>query len=188
MDENDRRVRRTDKTLAAALSALALEKGYSLVTIRDITERADVAYSTFFRHYHDKDDLLMKMIESGVESLRNLMTQSGGSSAETGGTLLFQHVQENHRFYQVLFSDHGSYRILQQLLDTIAQEMLKTHPLADTGSIPQEIVTNHVVSSVFALIKWWLDHRMPYSAEKMGFVYGELIIKSMERFGGALES
>ena len=50
MDTQDRRVRRTQNLLAKALIALTLEKGYEAVTIRDITQRADVAYATFFRH------------------------------------------------------------------------------------------------------------------------------------------
>ena len=35
----------------------------SAVTIRDITERADVAYATFFRHYEDKDALLDEVVD-----------------------------------------------------------------------------------------------------------------------------
>jgi AcrR family transcriptional regulator len=50
MDTHDRRVKRTQSALAKALIALTLEKGYDAVTIRDITERADIGYATFFRH------------------------------------------------------------------------------------------------------------------------------------------
>jgi AcrR family transcriptional regulator len=38
----DRRIRRTQHLLAQALIALTLEKGYEAVTIRDLTERADI--------------------------------------------------------------------------------------------------------------------------------------------------
>ena len=54
----DRRVKRTQRLLAEALISLTLEKGYDAVSIRDITERADVAYATFFRHHEDKEALL----------------------------------------------------------------------------------------------------------------------------------
>ncbi len=58
MESQDRRIKRTQQLLAKALIALTLEKGYEVVTIRDITEWADVGYATFFRHYYSKDALL----------------------------------------------------------------------------------------------------------------------------------
>ena len=48
MAVRDRQVKRTEDLLAKALIALSLEKGYEAVTIRDLTERADVGYATFF--------------------------------------------------------------------------------------------------------------------------------------------
>ena len=56
-----------------ALLRLSLEKGYDAVTIRDITDRADIAYSTFFRHYTSKDDLLATEIKSVIDDLQNLL-------------------------------------------------------------------------------------------------------------------
>ena len=47
-DKVDRRIKRTQKLLQEALIELTLEKGFDDVTIRDITERADVGYTTFF--------------------------------------------------------------------------------------------------------------------------------------------
>src|SRR5258708_24160624 len=69
MDVQDRRVKRTQNLLAKALIALTLEKGYEAVTIRDITERADIGYATFFRHYHDKDALLREVLDVVLSEL-----------------------------------------------------------------------------------------------------------------------
>ena len=54
----DLRVTRTRKMLEEALIELTVEKGFAAVTVRDITERAMVNRSTFYRHYLDKFDLL----------------------------------------------------------------------------------------------------------------------------------
>ena len=66
MEKIDRRVRRTYKLLGDALISLILEKGYEDITIKDITERADVAYVTFFRHYKTIDDLLQQRLDEIV--------------------------------------------------------------------------------------------------------------------------
>src|SRR5438876_10846293 len=73
MEIQDRRVRRTQRLLARALIALTLEKGYEAVTIRDITERADIGYATFFRHYHDKDELLQDVLDVVLAELIELL-------------------------------------------------------------------------------------------------------------------
>src|ERR1700681_4588461 len=54
----DVRVRRTRKLLQQAFIELTMEKGFAALTVRDITERAMVNRSTFYRHYLDKYDLL----------------------------------------------------------------------------------------------------------------------------------
>ncbi|NCF69861.1 MAG: TetR/AcrR family transcriptional regulator, partial [Chloroflexi bacterium] len=49
MATTDRRIRRTRRLLEAALLDLVDEQPYPSITIRDITDRADIGYATFFR-------------------------------------------------------------------------------------------------------------------------------------------
>jgi AcrR family transcriptional regulator len=59
-DSADRRVRRTRALLHRALIELMVERAYDRITVRDILARADVGRSTFYAHYRDKDDLLLR--------------------------------------------------------------------------------------------------------------------------------
>jgi AcrR family transcriptional regulator len=88
MEVQDRRVRRTQHLLARALIALTLEKGYEAVTIRDITERADIGYATFFRHYHDKDELLKDVLDVVLTDLIDLLRPSLPDADQTMGSSL----------------------------------------------------------------------------------------------------
>jgi AcrR family transcriptional regulator len=45
--KTDPRVRRTRRLLREALVSLILEKDYASISIKDITDRAEVAYITF---------------------------------------------------------------------------------------------------------------------------------------------
>src|SRR5216683_8342082 len=95
MDMHDRRVKRTQNLLVKALIALSLEKGYEAVTIRDITERADIGYATFFRHYHDKDELLEDVLDVVLAELIDLLCPAQPDDDPIAiGVLLFRHVQE----------------------------------------------------------------------------------------------
>lgn len=176
MDLQDRRVKRTQNLLTNALIALTLEKGYEAVTIRDITQRADVAYATFFRHYHDKDALLYDVLDVVLEELVALLQPSApGADPATIGTLLFQYVRDHSEVCRVLLSTHGSGALIQRTIEEGTRHVLEEHPPLPDGAVPADIASYHLVASSIELIRWWLEHDMRYSPERMGMVYRDLI-------------
>lgn len=54
----DPRVRRTQAFIQEAFLALLEEKGFQSITVREITERAEINRSTFYAHYPDTYGLL----------------------------------------------------------------------------------------------------------------------------------
>ncbi len=175
MEQEDRRVRRTKKSLADALIALTLEKGYDEITIQEITDRADIGYRTFFRHYSDKDALLKDVLGTTMMELRELMVPpqpellTSPNYKETelkNAVVLFKHVQEHSDLYCVLL------RSERNIIDSVMTFAIQTFE-ANIGSsieadIPIEIIANHIASSTLALVRWWLDTDMCYPPEVMG--------------------
>lgn len=176
MQTRDRRVKRTQNLLAKALIELTLEKGYEAVTIRDITQRADVAYTTFFRHYHDKDELLQDVLEVVLEDLVALLQphMPADDPAEVG-TLLFRYVSDHSEVSRVLLSTRGSRALIQRMVAKGSQRVLNEHQPRSGSPIPAEVAANHLVASSIGLIQWWLEHDMPYPPERMGVMYRDLI-------------
>jgi AcrR family transcriptional regulator len=175
MEKVDRRIRRTHKLLADALVALSQQHGYDAITIRDITEYADVSYSTFFRHFADKDALLMDMIQSTIVELRTLIGDN--RPASSNGKVLFDHITENQPLYRVLLGGPNSSAILQRLQQIIVDIILAFDSDKSDMPIPREIKANHVATAILALVKWWLDHDTPYPPERMGEIYAALIMR-----------
>ena len=60
-DTQDRRVRRTRMRLQQAMLELLKEKDARSITVRELTQRADVNRGTFYAHYKDVFDLLDQM-------------------------------------------------------------------------------------------------------------------------------
>ena len=190
----DRRIRRTQKLLGDALIVLALEKEYEAITIQEITDRADIGYRTFFRHYADKEGLLKDVVSTvmmemreliGPRLLRFLMDPDAQPSDLPEGAILFRHVQENSDLYRVLlYSD----RTLVQSVKAFAIQEFKADfeaqfagtQLAGTQlamDIPFDIVANHMVSATISLLRWWLENDMIYSPEEMRVFAFRLIIQ-----------
>ncbi len=176
MEKTDRRIRKTQQALSDALISLILEKGYDAITIKDITDRADVAHATFYRHYRDKDELLARRLEEVVQEIEALTREPSLQDAE--GYLIFKHAQENSVLYHILLSSPGTTQVRKRIQGTIAANVMRTcQPLrsAQRGIIPPQAAANHIAGSMLLLIEWWLDQNMPHPPHQMAKVYEQLV-------------
>lgn len=150
MEKQDRRVRKTQRALSDALVELILEKGYDTITIKDITDRADVAHATFYRHYGDKDELLRRKLEEIVGEIEALTREPTLKNSE--GYLIFKHAQENSNLYRILLGSPGALQVRKWLKDRMAANTLRTcKPLIDQPNslIPPEVAANQIAVHCF---------------------------------------
>jgi len=181
----DRRIRRTQRLLGEALIALVLEKGYKNITIQDVTERADIGYRTFFRHYTGLDDLSLDIAQERLDELYAALDlpEVGEEVADPinafyeSGVALFRHIQKNQRVFQVLLLDNNLRFILDPVMNAARKKSEELLNIVSQPNIPVPIASNHIIASIFALMRWWLENDMPYPPERMGEIYADLIIK-----------
>ncbi len=181
MEQIDRRIRRTKKSLADALIALALEKEYDGITIQEITDRADIGYRTFFRHYADKDELLLDVLGNIRVEMQEFMgpppfeefinpeyteIDQISQAINFRHVQFFEHVQANADLYRVLL--FGNRTLLQPLKEFAIQEFQSNYAIDVETAVPFEIIINHIISTMINLVRWWLEADMPYSPEEMG--------------------
>ena len=180
----DRRVRRTQKLLGEALIAEALEKGYKNITIQDVTSRADVGYRTYFRHYTGLDELLLSVAQDRLDQFYELLDLPApgelvddlSTTFRSIGTTLFQHILDNQKAFRFLLLDPNLRFALEPVMEracTKAESILAGLP---QENIPAGVAANHIISSTFSLIRWWLENDSPRSPAWMGRIFTDLII------------
>ena len=64
-----KRVAKTRRKLKEAALDVFSEKGVDATTVEDITEKADLGKGTLYRHFADKDDVVLALIEDAIEHL-----------------------------------------------------------------------------------------------------------------------
>ena len=176
-DKLDRRVKRTHRLLGDSLIELTLAYGYDNVSIRDITEHADIAYATFFRHYKDKNDLLQATLADLIEEAEELAQMSESNYNEGYG--IFQHAQLRSDLYRLLLISQGAHQIINDLIQMIAADVLSTCTDSIKKSlahIPPQIIAHQIASSILELVKWWLENDMPYPPEEMANFYHDIVV------------
>lgn len=173
----DRRIQRTRRLLWDAFRALIEEKGYGAVSVQDIIVRADVARTTFYLHFKDKDDLLTYGLRAHYEQFQaarddQASTDSAASPAEAVvSSTEFHHFGEYAALYRMLFSDQGSATFMAWLRSMFAQNyreqlsaLIEPNPPA---SFPLELCAYQLAGAKMAAIVWWLNNDQPLSPEKM---------------------
>ncbi|MFC5849678.1 TetR/AcrR family transcriptional regulator [Deinococcus petrolearius] len=173
----DRRVRRTRRLLTQALIELGAERPLEAITVRDLTERAEVGYATFFRHYGSVVDLLRGAVDDLRAELLDLLPPLVGDTPEQAGTLVFRHVQAQPALYRLLLSTDRSLGLLDQTVDIGVQGLLDTFEARPDAQVPPEVAAHHFIRSFLNLIEWWLRQDQPHSPERMGEIYRELILR-----------
>jgi AcrR family transcriptional regulator len=189
MENTDRRIRRTRKSLEDALIALALAKPYDEITIQEITDRADIGYRTFYRHYADKEELLRDVLHTTIVEMLEIIAPPQPQDftdpnvfeqIRENSERLFRHVQKNSDLYRVLLRSERTF-IESVMEHAINETMTNFGSEVDLG-IPIEIIANHTISSTFALVRWWLDNDMRETPEAMAEYSLRLIARPASQF------
>jgi AcrR family transcriptional regulator len=181
----DRRLRRTRQLLTGALIDLLIERRYDTITVQQIVDRAGVGRSTFYSHYRDKDDLLLRGFEPALEAFSALITVDDAGELQIMPALeFFTHAQENYHLFKAL-TRGGAIDLLfekgQDYWSTRFEAQLK-HTLPDGREpvVPLPVLSNYVAGTFLTLLKWWLRNDMPYSPQRMDQMFRQLITPSIE--------
>ena len=66
-----KRVAKTRRKLKEAALDVFSEKGIDATTVEDITEKADLGKGTLYRHFTDKEEIVVTLVEEAIEGLMN---------------------------------------------------------------------------------------------------------------------
>lgn len=147
--------------------------------MKEISGRADVGRTTFYAHYDNKEDLFLS---SWQLLLDNLVERTDWPKMGSTGFLpvpfLFCHAREFQPFFLALVESDKARVIFETGIPYLAnrlEEGLVENPLLGEGlPVPPHLVAYHLASGLLNLLRWWLQHDMPYQPSRMDEVYHEL--------------
>lgn len=182
----DPRVVRTRQMLRDALIALIQEVGFEPITVRDIAERATLNRATFYLHYRDKDDLLVRSMHELMEELEAeiglpLLISSEITLEAISKPMMqaFRHFARHEVFYRVTLCEVSIPSAIIEMQRSIENLMLRWMtqlPLDRTRSlVDPAMVTKFVSSAYIGIVRWWLENGMPHSVEHMADQFIKLI-------------
>lgn len=180
--KEDRRVRRTKKLLTQALTQLLQEKQINEITVKELTDLADMNRGTFYLYYKDMFDMLEKIEDGMFEALDAIISlhEHDDVSQQTKPILLdlFDFIEENQEMCRVLLSPHGDMNFLHRLNEVVREKCLKAWPdiRKEKGEADFDYHYSFVVFGCAGIVRAWVNRNCPESAEKMAeMAYGMIL-------------
>ncbi len=125
----NRSVRATKRAIQAAVVELLQSKSIDAITVRELTEKADVNRSTFYLHYKDVYDLLEQMEEKALEELKTFLTSEALSEFTKDGypmlNRIFSHLADNQERFIVLFGPNGRKDARQRAIEFHVEHLVR---------------------------------------------------------------
>ena len=171
----DLRVRRTQKLLWEALMALLAEKAFEAISVKDICERAMVHRTTFYKHYEDKYNLLLKGMREVYEALAAEADVPLGTFASDDAPPVFigffEHVEKHQHFYRLMLCGDGIGKF-QRLLRTYLAELCEARLRKPAKSsqapvVPISLLAQFCAGTIISTTTWWLENALPYPPRQM---------------------
>lgn len=188
--KGDRRVRRTQELLRAALLSLIEEKGFEATSVQNIIDRANVGRATFYAHFDNKEDLLV----SGLDGLRAALKeyQAKAHSRRTGSDErllaysqeMFAHIAEYRTVFRAMVGKRSG-AVIQQLLYKIMVDLVRDDVRAmvgqrDNHSEPTEAVVQFVAGGLFGLSMLWAGGKLRMSVEEVNVLFRQLAMPAVK--------
>ncbi|MEZ4867565.1 MAG: TetR/AcrR family transcriptional regulator [Caldilineaceae bacterium] len=178
MKEADLRVQRTRRRLREAFIALVVVAGYEGVTVLDIVKRAGVGHKTFYRHYANKEALLADLLAEILAEVQTVLLPPTAPHAPEENTLnALRFVHKYADLSRALLRSPVAEQLVQPMIVFALAEGERFFGGRDT---PGELVAYHFATGLLSLIRWWLEHDMPYPPEEMADYVNRLLIQPIQ--------
>lgn len=180
--KEDRRVRRTKKLLTQALTQLLQQKQVNEITVKELTDLADMNRGTFYLYYKDIYDMLEKIQDEMFEKLDAIFRLRTGEDVTEQTKLilldLFRFIEENQEVCRVLLSPNGDMSFLHRLNEVLREKCLHIY-LGIEPSVNEEDFDyrySFLIYGCAGIIRAWVGRNCPEKPEQMAELAHHLIV------------
>lgn len=181
----DRRRAQTHELLKQAALEVLAEVGYHNLTIKAITERADVGYGTFYLHFPDKDEIVWEVVHDMAEQFQQrtdaLVADVPFPRREfLSWVEVFRFVGANKASFVQLFGAAGSGKLLkyyQDYLTALHERNLRGGRYSSGLDLPPDFLAVFISGALIQVILWWAETPNDYAPEAMARMVYETVYR-----------
>lgn len=174
----DRRIIKSQKAIQSTFLSMLIKDGFDEITVKKITEQADISRKTFYLHYLDKYDLLDKIVNKKLEELEEICEQKKEKGFIEGTVIWFNYFDENKDFFSALFSSKSTVSFRKQLLDFMMNQLSKKINNISADKDP-EILLRFLSMAVLGILESFILNELNSNTEEIAKQVGELLLQNI---------
>ena len=181
----DRRVRKTRRQLRECLITLLKEKKVQDITVRELTDMADLNRGTFYLHYKDVFDLLEKTEAELQEDFNQLVCKHDAVDLKQRPSVIFNEiyslVYDNADLIEILLGENGDLNFVNRLKQLIREKCLKDwmEVFRSGNAAAFDAFFSFIVSGCIGLVQYWLQTGLKETPEQMAKLTEHIITKGI---------
>lgn len=183
--KTDLRVAKTQRFLTEALMSLLKEKKFDEIKIYDICEKAMINRSTFYKHFEDKQHLLVFILTKFKEEIEKEITKGLDLSPKEYYCLIvkiiLKFLYENKEKYKPIIinlkntSNTTRYIIFESIFKNLKISLINHEKKGYKFDVPIDLLSNCYCNTFITIITWWFENDSNINDEEI-FIYINKII------------
>ena len=181
--EENRSVRNTRRRLREALLRLLEQKPLHEISVKELTELADVNRGTFYFHYQDIFDLLVSMEDAFFEQLDRTLSEN---PVHGGGVYpylhaIFSFLGENRDFCRIMLGPHGDMQFVDRVKQRVDAQCSFIWQLLAPETDPQRYAMYNafIINGCIGLLQEWLSGRSGLTEASVTELAATIILASV---------
>ena len=187
--KEDLRVQKTKAALFHAFYELLAEKSYESITINELCEKALVRRATFYKHYRDKQDFLIGLINRFRENFRVMISEEGECvslanyfSKYISSTI--KHIVSHPAIVKNILTsqmrDPFINVVIQLNFKDAVEQINREVAVGRSPSVSTEVAASMIVGGSSLLVVQWFENGMQIPIEKLEADIFTLITRILE--------
>lgn len=182
--KTDRRVRRTRALLQQSLIQLMAQKEIKDITVKELTDLADITRGTFYLHYSDIYDILRSMeyemfVEFNEILNRSLSLDKEGSMPEAILTDIFSLLERRRDMAKVMMGPHGDLAFVNHLKNLVKERIYQVLAQKKSGC-EYDYAEAFAVSGCVGVVETWLYHPSPLPPHRIAKVCCDMLVQGLD--------
>jgi len=167
--KNNKRYKTSSEKIETAFLALTLNHKYEDISINQICEQANINRSTFYTHYDDINDLIIK-IESKFANSMSTIFNYGSRANNEAFVEMFKFVKENKFFYKAFLNIPYITTAEKETKNTILSNMKENLKAVAVSDVELRYHASFFGAGIKEICRIWLERDCKETPEEMAMI------------------
>lgn len=164
--KNNRRYKAGNDKIQTAFLTLLYNKGYEEISVSEICDRAGVNRSTFYSHYDDINDLIIK-IENKFANSMSMIFDFGLKQNDEAFEEMFKFIQDNKYFYKAFLSIPYTTHAETKSKNSILSNIKQTNSSPTTNDVELFYRASFFGAGIKEMCRLWIERDFSETPKQM---------------------